>query len=311
MATNYPLNPSGIARGPFNRSFIIEGQSLAEGELAPQADFRVVSPDYFQTIRMPLIKGRFFTAQDDERALAIAVINQSLARHRWGTDDPIGKRVSFNRGESWLTIVGVVGDTRNYGLHRETVDEIYRPIEQAGGAGFLLVRSAADPAAMARQMRNVIYELDPETAVDGERTLEEARNESLASPRLTAILLALFAALALAITAAGIAGVMSLSVTQRTHELGIRIALGATQAGVLWMVLRQGMTLVLIGLVTGALGAFALTRLMSTLLFAVEPTDPITFLAVAVILAGAAIVACYVPARRVTLIDPIRALRSE
>jgi predicted permease len=311
MATNYPLNPSGIASGPFNRNFIIEGQSLAEGELAPQADFRVVSTDYFQTIRMPLVKGRFFTEQDDEGALAIALINQSLARHRWGTDDPLGKRVSFDRGESWVTIVGVVGDIKNYGLNREAVDEIYRPLEQAGGANFLLVRTPADPTAMARQMRNVIYQIDPETAIDGERTLEDARSESLASPRLTAILLALFAALALAITAAGIAGVMSLSVTQRTHELGIRIALGATQAGVLWMVLRQGMTLVLIGLGIGSLGAFALTGLMSTLLFGVEPTDPLTFLAVSFVLAGAAVVACYLPARRVTLIDPIRALRSE
>ncbi len=311
MATSYPLNPLGIANGPFNRSFLIEGQPLAESELAPQADSRVVSPDYFQTIRLPLVKGRFLAEQDHETALRVAVINQSLARHRWGNDDPIGKRVSFDRGQSWITIVGVVGDARHYGLDREPADEIYGPIRQVGGAQYLLVRTASEPTNLARQLRQTIYEIDGETAIDLVNTLDEVRSESLASPRLTAILLTLFAALALVITAAGIAGVMSLSVTQRTHELGIRLALGATQTRMLWLVLRQGMALVLVGLAIGTVGALALTRLMTTLLFAVEPTDPFTFLTVSLVLAVAAAVACYVPARRVTTIDPMLALRSE
>jgi predicted permease len=311
MATNYPLNPLGLAQGPFNREFLIEGRPMAEGELAPQADFRVVSPDYFQTIRVPLVKGRTFTESDHERALSVAVINQSLQRHRWGNEDPIGKRISFDRGESWITVVGIVGDTRHYGLNREALDEVYRPVAQQSGAGFLLLRTMAEPPSLIRQTRQAIYELDAETAIDHVGTLEEAHSEALASPRLTAMLLGLFAALALVITAAGLAGVMALSVNQRAHELGIRMALGATQNGVLRMVLRQGMALVLIGLALGSLGALALTRLMSSLLFAVEPTDPLTFLAVSLVLLAAAGIACYLPARRVTLIDPMVALRSE
>jgi putative ABC transport system permease protein len=311
MATNYPLNPLGIANGPFNRNFLIEGQSLGESELAPQADFRVVSPDYFQTIQLPLVKGRLLEEQDHETALRVAVINQSLARHRWGNDDPIGKRVSFDRGQSWVTIVGVVGDTRHYGIDREPADEIYGAIRQAGGAQYLLARTASEPTNLARQLRQTIHELDGETAIDLVNTLAEARNESLASPRLTTLLLTLFAALALVITAAGIAGVMSLSVTQRTHELGVRLALGATQSRVLWLVSRQGMALVLIGLAIGTAGALALTRMMTALLFAIEPTDPLTFLAVSLVLATAAAFACYVPARRVTTIDPMLALRAE
>ncbi len=210
-----------------------------------------------------------------------------------------------------MTIVGVVGDARHCGLDREPADEIYGPVRQVGGAQYLLVRTASEPTNLVRQLRQTIYELDGETAIDLVNTLAEVRSESLASPRLTAVLLTLLAALALVITAAGIAGVMSLSVTQRTHELGIRLALGATQSRVLWLVLRQGMALVSIGLAIGTAGALALTRLMTTLLFAVEPSDPLTFLAVSLVLAVAAAVMCYVPARRVTTIDPILALRGE
>ena len=164
---------------------------------------------------------------------------------------------------------------------------------------------------MAALMSETIHEVDPETAVDNVQTLELVRSESLASPRLTAVLLGLFAALALVITAAGIAGVMALSVSQRTHELGVRMALGATSARVMAMVMRQGMTLVVAGLAVGVVGAFALTQLMSALLFSIEPTDPLTFLAVALVLIAVAAVSCFLPARRVTAIDPMIALRSE
>jgi putative ABC transport system permease protein len=311
IANNYPLNPQGIARGPFNRNFIIEGRPVAESELAPQADFRVVSPDYLQTLRQPLVKGRFFTDADDDKAAPVVVINQTLARHRWGNDDPVGRRISFNRGETWLTVAGVIGDSRNYGLNSEAIDEIYAPVAQTGGGGFLLVRTAADPLSIVRQLRNAVYEVDGETAIDHVRTLEEARSEALASPRLTAMLLGLFALLALVITATGLAGVMALLVNQRTHELGIRLALGASPGKVLLMVLRQGLALVALGLVLGLAGALALRRVLSGLLFAVEPGDPLTWLAVSLVLAAVAALACFVPARRVTLIDPLRALRSE
>ncbi|MEK6406451.1 MAG: ABC transporter permease [Acidobacteriota bacterium] len=311
LASTYPLNQLGITNGPFNRGFQIEGRPIPEGELAPQADFRSASPGYFETIRLALVKGRTFEEADNEKALNVAVINQSTARHRWKDEDPIGRRVSFDRGQTWVTIIGVVSDVKQYGLDRDPTDEIYIPLAQNGFANNLLVRTAADPMSITSLMREAIYAVDPETAIDRVQTLEQVRTDAVASPRLTAMLLALFAGLALVITAAGIAGVMALSVSQRRHELGVRLALGATPGRVLSMVMRQGMTFVLMGLSIGVAGALLLGRLMSSLLFAVEPTDPITFVAVSGVLMVVAAAACFVPARRVTSIDPMLALRSE
>jgi putative ABC transport system permease protein len=318
LASTYPLNQIGITNGPFNRRFQIEGRPIPEGELAPQADFRTASTDYFETIRLPLVRGRTFAETDNEKALPVAVINQSTARHRWGDEDPIGRRVSFDRdqhgtvdGQTWITIVGIVSDVKQYGLDREPTDEIYIPLAQSGFANNLLVRTAADPMSVASLMRKAIYAADADTAIDRVQTLEHVRSDAVASPRLTAILLAMFAALALVITAAGIAGVMSLSVSQRRHELGVRLALGATPAKVLRMVMGQGMSFVLLGLSIGIAGALLLGRLMSALLFSVQPSDPITFVAVSAVLVLVAAAACFVPARRVTSIDPMIALRSE
>jgi len=311
LASTFPMNPQGLTSQPFTRGFLIEGRPLAEGELAPRAEPRTVSPDYFQTIQMPLVAGRYFTEADNNDALQVAIVNQTMARHRWNDEDPIGKRISFDQGRNWITIIGIVGDVKQYGLDRETADEIYAPLAQNGFAGNLLVRTAADPMSMAQIMREVVYAVDPETAVDNVQTLEKVRSESLTSPRLTAMLLGLFAGLALLITVTGISGVMALSVSQRTRELGIRMALGASQRKVLTMVMRQGMLLIAIGLVIGVAGALALTRVMSALLFDVEPHDPITFVAVSLVLMAVAAFACFVPARRVTTIDPMLALRSE
>jgi putative ABC transport system permease protein len=311
IASTYPLNPLGLASGGFNVNFQIEGRPPNPNEPTPQVDYRVASADYFHTIRLPLLKGRLFTEADDAQTRQVAVINQTLARHRWGDEDPVGKRISFDQGKNWVTIVGVVGDVRQYGLNREPTDELYRPIRQTGGADNLIVRTTVAPSVMLAQLRQAVYAVDPENAIDQAQTLEDARNESIASPRLTAALLGMFAALAVFITAAGIAGVMALAVSQRTHEIGIRMALGASAGDVLRLVLRQGLTLILAGLALGVAGAFALTRLMSTLLFAVEPTDPLTWVAVALALTAVAALACFAPARRATLIDPLTALRSE
>ena len=311
MASTFPLNPLGSITQAFNRGFLIEGRPLADGELAPQADFRVISPDYFETIRMPLIKGRVFEETDKDKAPLVAIINQTMARHRWGDEDPIGRRVSFDRGETWVTIVGIVGDVKQYGLGSQITDELYSPMAQSFGGNTLLFRTASDPMTMARVMRELVYDVDPDTAVDNVQTLEQVRTESLASPRLTTILMSLFAGLALVITSAGIAGVMALSVSQRTNEIGIRMALGATSGRVMAMVMRQGMTMVVTGLGLGVVGALALTRLMTSLLFSVEPTDPVTFLAVGTVLIAVAALSCFIPARRVTTIDPMIALRSE
>lgn len=315
LSNNYPLNPLGLTRGPSRNELLIEGRPQAPSELPPQADFRVVTPEYFDTLRLPLIKGRLFNDLDQDPKKPVALINQALARHRLGNDDPVGRRLSLDRGESWVTIVGVVADVKSYGLQNEAIDEVYRPIAQTFGAGYLLTRTKVKPESLVRQLRSVVYALDPETAIDHVRTLEEARSEALASPRLTATLLNLFAGLALLITVAGIAGVMALAVAQRTHEIGIRLALGASPRAVLWLVLGHGMRLVLLGLSLGSIGALALTRVltawMNSLLFAVEPTDPLTYLLVALVLIAATAAACFIPARRVTGISPMIALRSE
>jgi predicted permease len=315
LSNNYPLNPLGITRGPSRNELRIEGRPVAPGELPPQADFRVVTPDYFDTLRLPLVSGRFFNDLDHDPKKPVALINQSLARHRFGNDDPVGRRLSQDRGETWVTVVGIVADVKGYGLQSEAVDEVYRPVAQTFGAGYLLARTKVEPESLVPQLRHAVYQLDPETAIDHVRTLEEARSEALASPRLTATLLNLFATLALVITAAGIAGVMALAVAQRTHEIGIRLALGASKGAVLWLVLGHGLRLVLIGLALGSLGALVLTRVlaawMNSLLFAVAPTDPLTYLLVAVVLVAATTAACFLPARRVTGINPMIALRSE
>jgi len=311
LASTYPMNQLGITNGPFNRGFQIEGRPIPEGELAPQADFRSASPGYFETLRLPLVAGRTFVDSDNEKAPLVAVINQSTTRHRWNDEDPIGRRVSFDGGKTWATVIGIVSDVKQYGLDRDPTDEIYIPLAQNGFANNLLVRTPADPMSIASLMREAIYEVDPETAIDRVQTLEHVRSDAVASPRLTAILLGMFAGLALIITAAGIAGVMALSVSQRTHELGVRLALGASPARVLSMVIRQGMTYVVVGLSIGIGGALLLGRLMATLLYAVEPTDPITFLGVSGVLMAVAAAACFIPARRVTSIDPMLALRSE
>jgi putative ABC transport system permease protein len=297
---------------PFNNGFQIKGRPVEDGTLPPQADTRIVSPKYFQSVGIPLVKGRTFTEGDRQDAPEVAVINQSLARRYWGNDDPVGARVTFDRGESWVAIVGVVGDAKQRGLDREPTDELYAPFAQNPLLGAsLLVRTASDPMSMAHQMRDAVYEVDPQQPVTDVQTLEQVRAESLASPRLTAALLGLFAALALIITATGISGVMALWVSQRTHEIGIRMALGATQGKVLRMVLGQGMTLVLAGLAAGAAGALALNHVLSGMLFGVAPTDPLTYVAVALVLVTAAAMACFAPARRATAIDPMVALRTD
>jgi putative ABC transport system permease protein len=214
-------------------------------------------------------------------------------------------------GKTFITIAGVVGDVREFGLDKNPGNELYFPLEQAPGFGAVLVRSIGEPHSVAQQIRQAILDVDADTAIIGVDTLEEARSDSLTTPRVTAELIALFAGLALIIAATGVGGVLALMVSQRTQEIGIRMALGATPASVLRMIMGQGLGLVFAGLVIGLAGALALTRLMSTLLFGVTPTDPITFAGVALVFLIAALLACYVPARRATRIDPLIALRSE
>jgi ABC-type antimicrobial peptide transport system permease subunit len=234
-----------------------------------------------------------------------------MARRFWGAQDPIGQRISLDSGETWRTIVGVVGDVKQYGVDHAASDEIYRPLDQVpllGGS--LLLRTAGSPQALERGLRDAVRAVDPEQPLFAIRTVDEARDASLASPRLTATLLGLVALLALVITATGIAGLIAFSVSRRTHEIGIRMALGAVPGSVLWMVLRQGAAQVVTGLALGIAGALVFTRVLANLLFGVQPTDPLTFLTVSLTLLAVAAMACLVPARRATAIQPVVALRN-
>ena len=308
IAGTLPLNQIG---GPQNSFFEIEGQPAPSKDLRPQADFQQVSPEYFRTIRIPLVRGRAFAGSDLPDHPLVAVINQTMAEHLWRTEEPLGRRILVDGVKDWITVVGVVGDVRQYGLERKPEDQVYLALEQFPSlSGSILVRTTSDLDSVARLIRHTVHGLDPDQPVDRARTLEDVRSEAIASPRLTSILLSIFAALALLITSAGIAGVIAFSVGERTHEFGIRLALGAAPGSVLAMVMREGMALVAAGIALGLIGAHALARLMSGLLFEVDATDPPTFLAMSVVLAGVALLACLLPARRATSVDPTVALRN-
>lgn len=297
--------------GPNTGAFQIEGRPLGPGEAPPIAALNPVSPDYFRTLGIPLKEGRLFADTDDAKAPTVAVINETLRRQLWPNEDPIGKRVSGDNGATWATIVGVVGDVRDFGLDHPVSGEIYASIAQAPQSGTLVVRSVADPRSLAQGITRAVHDVDSQTAISHVTTLEEARYESLARPRLTASLLGIFAALALVIATAGIGGIMALTVSQRVREIGIRIALGAQPSNVLRMILGQGLLLALAGVGIGLAGALALTGLVKSLLFEVTPTDPVTFGGVAFVLIAAAAIASYLPARRAAAVDPIEALRCE
>jgi putative ABC transport system permease protein len=313
ISSGYPLEAELISAGPNGNAttFQIEGRLLQPSEAPPSTSAAAASPGYFRTLGIPLMAGREFADTDDNKAPNVVIINQMLKRQLWPNEDPIGKRVSYDDGKTWTTIVGIVGDVREFGLDRPPVSEMYVPVAQSGAVSTLIVRTAADPQAMARHIRDVVHEVDSQTAVAHEMTVEQAREESLASPRLTATLLGLFAGLALLIAAAGIGGIMALAVSQRIREIGIRMALGARPGDILRMVLGQGLALTLLGVVLGAAGALALTGLAKSLLFEVTPTDPVTFAGVAAVLVAAAVIASYLPARRAAGVDPIDALRCE
>lgn len=243
--------------------------------------------------------------------MQVAIINQTLARHRWPNQDPVGKRISFDNGKTWLKIVGVVADTKEYGLARNVSDEVYLPNDQSGLGGELVLRTAVDPMAIAPVVQAALREVDPQLAVDRVNTIERLKDDSIASERVTTMLLSLFAALAVLISASGIAAVMALAVSQRTRELGIRMALGASRESVVRNVIRNGLVLAVLGIVAGMAGAVATTRLLQSLLFATSPTDVTTFAGVCLLFIVVAVVACAIPARQVTSIDPMVALRQE
>jgi len=307
IAGSFPLNEAG----PNNGGFEIEGKPAPSEDLRPQAEFQRVSSDYFSTIGVPVLAGRVFGSADTDETPKVAVVSSSLARRYWAGKEPIGERLTFDRGKTWITIVGVAGDVRQYGLASAPPDEIYLALPQFPTiSGSLLVRAAGSPLSLTKLVAATVHSIDPDQPVDRFRSLDEARSNALASPRLTATLLSLFAALALAVTCAGLAGVIAFTVGERRQEFGIRMALGAEPRSVLRLVLNQAMRLVLAGLAIGLVGAHLLARLMSGLLFEVRATDPPTFLAMSVVLVAVALLASFFPARRATTVDPMTALRS-
>jgi predicted permease len=305
--TGYDDNISG---------FTIEGKKPA-----PHQDFHaryhVASPDYFRAIGMPLVGGRFFTSADGEKAPLVMIINQCMARRYWPGEDALGKRITFDdhpKESDWMTIVGIVGDVKDTPESAEAQNAMWWSIRQSPVSVnnmSIVLRGDADPALMTADLRRAVSQLDPSLALADVRPMRDIADASVSTPRFALFLVALFAALALTLAAIGMYGVISYSVTQRTHEFGLRMALGAKPADVVRLVLRQGLSLALIGVALGLIAALALGRALWSLLYEVRPADPVTFAAVTAVALAIAALACYVPARRATAADPAGALRAE
>ena len=299
------------AGGALN-SLVISGRAgRASEDIAsgPRASLMIASDDYFRAMDIPLIKGRFFAPSDNLGSPGVVLVNRTFAARNWPEEDPVGQRVSSNGGRTWFTIVGVVADVRQQ-LALEPVDEIYAPMRQMPYVTTnWVIRSTVDPAVVDSLVRTAVWETDSDQPIHRLRTLDDVRAASLAPPRLTTTLLGLFAALALVITAAGIAGVIAFSVSQRTQEFGVRVALGARRSEIVSMVVGEGVRLAITGLAIGLVGAVILGALLSTVLFGVGPIDAVTYLAVSMVLLAVAGLACLLPALRAASIDPMTALR--
>jgi putative ABC transport system permease protein len=296
--------------------FLVEGQQLSVGE-EPDVQTRSVEGDYFRVMRIPLLSGRDFTPQDNENAPQVGIINQSLARRFFKEENPLGKRVRWARSEriNWITIIGVVGDIKHFGLDQPEEPALYTPYLQSGAPWKrwmnLVVRSEGDPTSLAQAVKGRVWKVDGRIPVIRARTMIEVMGASVEARRFNMLLLGVFAAAAMLLAAVGIYGVMSYAVTQRTREIGLRIALGARARDVIGMVVGRGMLLTSIGGAAGLGLSLTLTRLMSGLLFGVGVKDPLTFVSVSGLLAVVALLACYIPARRAAKVDPMVALRTE
>jgi putative ABC transport system permease protein len=277
------------------------------------AHTRVVTPDYFRAMGIPLIRGRVIAETDGENAPKVIVINETFAKKYFPGEDPLGKRVTPTLAQGFdAEVVGVVADSKHRRLDEEAAPEYYASYQQAPQPILtLVVRAEGDAAALANAVRGAVLEIDPNQPVYGVKTMEEWLSESVARRRFNMLLLTIFAAVALLLAAVGIFGVMNYTVTRRTHEIGVRMALGAQGADIRRLVVGQGMALALAGIAAGLVGAFALTRLMTSLLYGVHASDPLTFAVVALLLGAVALLSCYLPARRATRVDPMVALRYE
>jgi len=295
---------------PNDMPFTVDGRPAASQSEGFGADFRRVNQQYFKALRIPLLRGRNFTEQEVQQSAKVVVISDLLARAVFPNEEPLGQRLIMMMGKEPWEIIGVVGDIRHRSLGADPLPAMYLPTYQMGGTN-LVLRTNTDPASLATAVRKEVQDIDPDQPVAVVRTMDEWLARSTAEPRYRTALLALFAILAMVLASTGIYGVMSYSVNQRTHEIGVRMALGARRFDVLRLMVQQGMVLVVLGVAIGVAGAVALTRVMESLLFGVTAKDPLTFVAVAALLTIVAFVACYVPARRATKVDPLVALRYE
>ena len=305
MVTELPMS------GQLNdMPFTIEGRPAVAPGQEFDADFRRVNENYFSALRIPLLRGRNFTTQEVRQGDKVTIISQQLVDAVFPNEEPLGKRIVTAMGNQAFEIIGIVGDLRHRSLESAPNPAMYFPTLATGRAN-LAIRMHGDPLSIVGAVRKEVQAIDPDQPIAAVKPMTEWVESTVAAPRYRTTLLALFAALAMILAATGIYGVMSYSVAQRTHEIGVRMALGARRGDVLKLVVRQGMLLAIVGVVVGLLGAFALTRVMSSLMFGVTTKDPVTFVVVALLLVAVAFIACFVPARRATKVDPLTALRYE
>jgi putative ABC transport system permease protein len=299
---------------------ISEGQFLLtlEGQAVPSDRSAVVerssvSPNYFHLLAVPLLRGRLFNDSDNDNTPQVALINQAMAQSYWPNEDPLGKRFKAAKADApWITVVGVIADARTQSLAQADLPQVYLDLYQTGAKRLvILLRGHLRVAAIADEVRKQVQSLDPTLPVSGAQTLNETVSASLTQRRFSMEMVGLFALTALLLAGLGIYGVISYIVIERTHEIGIRLALGASRSNILRIVLRQGLALAIVGAAVGLVCSLIVSHLMASLLYGVRPTDPLTFASVAVFFLGVALLACYLPARRAMRVDPMVALRYE
>jgi putative ABC transport system permease protein len=310
VATNLPLTETGNSVG-----VSIEGRADPAPDRVPIVITRIISPRYFETMGIPLLKGRAFTEEDKADSPSVIVISETTARSFWPGEDALGKHLKVgspsNNENKWLTVIGMVKDVRQFELVIEPKPQMYLPFTQANffEPRALVVKTNLQPLSLAATVRKTVWDIDKDQPVSDITSMDHIVSESVARQRFSMLLLGVFATLALVLAAVGIYGVMSYSIAQRTHEIGIRMALGAQRKDVLKLTIGQGLKLVLIGVAIGLGAAFILTRVMASLLFGVSATDPITFVAISLVLIGVAMAASLIPALRAMKVDPMFALR--
>jgi putative ABC transport system permease protein len=315
LVSMLPLN-RGLALTSFLMPVLFDNNREVDIVSRPRVDVRMINSDFFRTMGIPIQKGRDFTEREIiEPDARVIIINETMARRFWPNESPLGRRIMLNREEKWDEIIGVAGDIKTTDLDGEVQPTVYWPQHSWGfNFGALVARTTVEPTSLAPAIMRAIHSIDPEVAISDVRTMEDVLWRSIARPRFNTLLLTTLAVVALTLAVVGIYGVMSYSVSQRTHEIGIRMALGANSGDVLKLVVKHGMKLTLIAVGLGLLISYALTRLLSGWLgwlYQVEPTDPLTFVGVSLLLSAVALLACYVPARRATKLDPMETLRHE